>query len=279
MRLGWMTDPHLNFVTPHDVLALGKKIGAKNVDALVVTGDIAESNSIHECLDFLHEGLRKPIYFVLGNHDTYRSSIAATMVSMNDIKNPELRYLTKDQGVVELTPTCALVGDDGWYDGRNGDLLNSNVLIADMEATHEIREAYLAGGGRMGPVALQRRLEILGDAAVGRARPKIEKALAAYEKVIFATHVPPYAGAAWHRGKPSDKHWLPYFSCKVMGEMLSEVTSKYPEKKMLVLCGHSHSPGIINPLPNLTVMTGGAKYRHPHMNRVIDVSNALTIQR
>lgn len=279
MRLGWLTDPHLNFVSSAEVLALGKKIASKNVDALVITGDIAEAQNLHDCLEVLHEGLQKVIYFVLGNHDTYNSSIAATMVSAGSFKNPDIRYLTKLNEPIELTPNCALVGNDGWYDGRNGDLLNSKVLVGDMEATKEIREAYLQGGGLRGPVVLKRRLEILGDAARDRTRPKIKKALEEYEKVIFATHFPPYAGAAWHRGKPSDHHWLPYFSSKCMGEMLTEEFTKHEGKRLLVLCGHSHSPGVIEPVPNLVVMTGGARYRHPHLNRVVTIEAGMTVTR
>jgi hypothetical protein len=64
-----------------------------------------------------------------------------------------------------------------------------------------------------------------------------------------------------------------------MGEMLSEEFGKHDAKRMLVLCGHSHSPGVIEPMPNLVVMTGGAKYRHPHLNRVVTIADDLTIKK
>jgi hypothetical protein len=102
-------------------------------------------------------------------------------------------------------------------------------------------------------------------------RPKLTKALKKYHKVIFTTHVPPYAEAATYRGKPSDHHWQPYFSCKAMGEMLSGLMEEYPEKRLLVLTGHSHGKGLCTPLPNITVRTAEARYRNPTLSEVIDV--------
>ena len=34
----------------------------------------------------------------------------------------------------------------------------------------------------------------------------------------------------------------------------------HPEKQLTVLCGHTHSAGICQPLPNLEIHTGGAEY-------------------
>ena len=33
---------------------------------------------------------------------------------------------------------------------------------------------------------------------------------------------------------------------------------------MTVFCGHTHSPGAANPLPNLEIFTGGAQYGAPN---------------
>ena len=77
------------------------------------------------------------------------------------------------------------------------------------------------------------------------------------------THVPPFREACWHRGQISDDDWLPHFACRAVGEVLVEAMAAHPECEMTVLCGHTHSPGEAQVLPNLRVLTGGAEYGRP----------------
>ena len=46
----------------------------------------------------------------------------------------------------------------------------------------------------------------------------------------------------------------------------------HPEKRMTVLCGHTHQPADALVLPNLRVLTGAAAYREPKLQRVIAVA-------
>ncbi|MCK5515577.1 MAG: hypothetical protein KAI39_01790 [Desulfobulbaceae bacterium] len=41
------------------------------------------------------------------------------------------------------------------------------------------------------------------------------------------------------------------------------------DKQMTVLCGHTHSSGECQILPNLLVKTGGAKYGSPMIQEII----------
>ena len=43
-RLGWVTDPHLNFLDLISLKTFTDKINAEKLDALVVTGDIDEGD-------------------------------------------------------------------------------------------------------------------------------------------------------------------------------------------------------------------------------------------
>ena len=54
--------------------------------------------------------------------------------------------------------------------------------------------------------------------------------------------------------------YLPHFTCKAVGDVLVAVMKKYPERKLTVWCGHTHSKGEADILPNLYVKTGGAQY-------------------
>lgn len=41
------------------------------------------------------------------------------------------------------------------------------------------------------------------------------------------------------------------------------------ERQYTVLCGHTHSPGVFSPRPNVTVYTGAARYGHPVLQEVL----------
>jgi hypothetical protein len=89
--------------------------------------------------------------------------------------------------------------------------------------------------------------------------------------VIVLTHVPPFARAAWQGGRMSDQDWLPFFASEVVGDVLKPIMKRYPTRQLLVLAGHTHSPGEVAILPNLKVVTGGARYGFPQVQRVWEV--------
>jgi hypothetical protein len=65
MRLAWATDIHLNFLTATARRRFLEPIG-EQTDALVVTADIAESNSLGAMLQEVDSLVQRPICFVLG---------------------------------------------------------------------------------------------------------------------------------------------------------------------------------------------------------------------
>jgi hypothetical protein len=85
--------------------------------------------------------------------------------------------------------------------------------------------------------------------------------------VLLLTHVPPFREACWHEGHLSDDQALPFFACGATGEVLLEQMQSHPGRSMLVLCGHTHSGGAAELLPNLRVLTGGATYGSPRLQR------------
>jgi Icc protein len=97
-------------------------------------------------------------------------------------------------------------------------------------------------------------------------------ALEAHEHVIVLTHVPPFREACWHEGRISDDNWLPHMACRAVGDELRRIMQAHPHRKMTVLCGHTHSPGEASILPNLTVLTGGAVYGQPTIQRVLEIA-------
>jgi len=167
-----------------------------------------------------------------------------------------------DADVIRLTNETALVGHDSWGDARLGNVWATTVELNDFyhirELTNLSREARI------------RKLNQLGDEAASSLAEALEDALAVYTNVICLTHVPPFKEAAVYEGRPSTSNWLPYFSCKAVGDVLMDAASQFKEKQIQALCGHTHGSGVYRPLSNLTVMTGGAQYGSPAIQRVLD---------
>jgi Icc-related predicted phosphoesterase len=264
-RLAWATDIHLNFVRG-DVRPLVAQIRSVAPDAVLITGDISEAESLERDLAALDRALWVPTFIVLGNHDFYGSSLRAVRARVADFCRASkwVRYLPSE-GVVRLGGDTALVGHDGWADGRLGDFAGSQVVLNDYLSIEEL--TGLDPGERLA------RLHKLGDEAAAYFRRHLPPALDEYPNVIVATHVPPYREACLYEGKPSDDAHLPHFACAAVGEALTRFMRERTAQQMLVLCGHSHSRAVARVLPNLLVKTGGAIYGQPSLAEVIDTSS------
>lgn len=280
-RLAWLTDLHLDFAGPEQITALVEEIHSSCADAVLIGGDIAEAPTFARHLHELARYLGLPMYFVLGNHDFYRSSIAAVRESARTITRSDVGLVwLPDAGVVQLTKTTSLIGHDGWADARFGDFLHSDVELNDYRMIVELRQVAIesrlgdAGLQEYGslPPKLRSKLRKLGDEAAAHFERVMPQALAESEHVIVLTHVPPFREACWHEGAISDDNWIPHFSCKAVGDVLRRWMENAPDRKMTVLCGHTHSAGTAQILPNLAVLTGGTEYGKPCLQRVIDVS-------
>ncbi|MCB9450487.1 MAG: metallophosphoesterase [Anaerolineaceae bacterium] len=263
MRLAWLTDIHLNFLSPVQTNRFFATLKEADADAFLITGDIAEAPTVSFLLRRFETKLLKPVYFVLGNHDFY----GGTIVGVHEVVGKqagESRWLTwlNDAGVVHLSDEVGLVGHDGWADGRSGDYENSPVEMTDYYVIEDFDGLDKA-----------RRLEKLhqlGDATAAHLRQWLPRALATHPQVICALHVPPFREACWHQGQVSNDDFLPHFCCQAAGEVLVEIMKQHPERELTVLCGHTHGEGEAQILPNLRVLTGGAEYGDPRIQQIFE---------
>lgn len=263
-RIVWLTDLHLNFLLAAPVRAFLKSLALARPDAVLVGGDIAESHTVCSYLEQLSAALSVPIYFVLGNHDFYFGSIAETRAQVARVcaQHSNLHYLTAED-VLELTPHVGLVGHDGWADGRLGDYLHSLVVMHDHKLIAELTPHDKLSRWEV--------LKRLGDEAAAHFRRVLPRAFERYCDVLLLTHVPPFREACWHEGALSDDQWVPHFACQAVGAALIECMTQHPDKRLTVLCGHTHGRGEFQPLKNLQVFTGGADYGHPAIERVLEL--------
>ena len=114
-------------------------------------------------------------------------------------------------------------------------------------------------------------LRRLGEEAAEHLKIVLPDALASYDNVVVVTHVPPFREAAWYEGEISNDNWLPFFCCKAVGDVLTEQMEANPDSRLTVLCGHTHGQGEAQILPNLRVVTGGAQYRRPQIQGVLEI--------
>jgi 3',5'-cyclic-AMP phosphodiesterase len=265
-RFAWLTDIHLNFVGPPVAEAFFASLAETEADAFLIGGDIGEAPDVTFHLNTLSSRLQRPIYFVLGNHDFYRGSIAGVRATVRGLcaDVPSLHWLP-DAGVVPLADETCLVGHDGWGDGRLGNYHRSEVILNDWGLIEEF------GGFNESLDERLAKLKALGDEAADHFRNVLPSALGRFRHVVALTHVPPFRESCWHEGGTSSEDWLPHFTCKAVGDALLEAMSAAPDRRMTVLCGHTHSAGDVSVLPNLRALTGGASYGQPAIQQLLDV--------
>jgi hypothetical protein len=233
-------------------------------DALVISGDTAEAPSVTSVLLEIQRFIKLPVYFVLGNHDFYGGSIASVRCEVSRVTRDTegLNYLP-EVGVVSLSSRAALIGHDGWADGRYGDYIRSAVMLNDYVHIQEFKSL-----DKLSRVGLMQQL---AGAAAAQIANMLRQACETHERILVATHVPPFAEACRFQGRPTDPAWLPHFSSKVLGGLLLAASARWAQCSFDVLCGHTHERVDVRVRPNLRVRTAGAQYGRPDLAAVIDL--------
>lgn len=258
MRLAWITDPHLNHCALAAWEALVGQVRSSGCDAVVISGDISEGEDVVFQLRRMADAFEVPIYFVLGNHDFYHSSLERTLraVGAAAAADPRLHYLTH-LPPLSLAPGIAMIGEDGWGDGTQGDYQRSPVRLNDFRL---IDDFYLAP-----PVQWRSILWELGRQAAQRLKAKLVAAMQEHSQVLVVTHVPPFRAACWYQGRTTDDDWAPFFVCGQCGDVLRAAAVEEAQAKLEVICGHTHSGGVAKIAANLTVTTAAARYGRPEL--------------
>jgi predicted MPP superfamily phosphohydrolase len=251
--VAWATDIHLDWADPVLRRDFYESLRTSGADAAILSGDIGEGRSTGRWLREIAAALGRPVYFVLGNHDFYGGSIQEVRRQTEQLAAdcPGLVYLSA-AGVVELASGVGLVGHEGWGDARLGNFAFSQVFLPDFITIQDLSGVY--HDHRL----LRQRLRALGDESAAYFARVLPEALARYRRVVLA-----------HDGRSSDDDWLPYFSCRAVGDVLLETMRRHPDSDLLVLCGHTHGSGEVRMLDNLRVRTGGAEDRRPRIQEML----------
>lgn len=248
MKIAVCNDLHLDHASPDSVTAFYDSV--RDLDAVIIAGDISTAPSIFTRLKRFH----KPVYFVLGNHDAYHGSIYEVREQMEQFPG----YLPV-QTPVRLGDT-ELIGVDNWCDGRLGDYVNSDVRLNDFVYIAELQVPYVKQLWMM---------QFLADAAADNLRDKLAQVTA--KKLIIVCHVPPFEKAAKHHGHSTDPYFMPFYTCKVVGDVLLKFATEHPDTDIFVACGHTHGYCDVQILPNLRVHAGSAEYGWPTVKMYLEL--------
>lgn len=275
-KAAWTTDIHLNFLEIPGITAVMQRWSQFYFDYLLISGDIAQGNNILRHLSYIRDGIDKPVFFVLGNHDYYRDYFKNVNKEVGEwCTRQNNMHILGNGEVIPLTENTCLIGAGGWADGRLGDFVRSTVFLNDYNLIDDFISA-----GRKDRLKL---LNELGDHFAAYFKKILPTALEKFREVILLTHVPPFKEAALYNGKTCDDDYLPHFSCKAVGEVLLEIMDDNPDKNLIVLCGHTHGgnshdnhPELkkytgVNISKNIFVKTGTAKYGSPEINEIFEV--------
>jgi len=259
------------------IIQLGKKIHNSFGDAVIITGDIGSFDKNVRYLELLEKEIQKQIYFVLGNHDSYYGSFNELHKNMKTLTaNSKYLKWMNVSGIVKLTPNTCLVGHDGFYDGRNGSYFgyvnSTEWMPSHYDEQFEMNDFHLIDEIKWRKTREDKLkyFNFLGDKSAKYFKYYINKAAKTYKNVLAITHVPPFVEVSKHNNLTSSIYSLPFYSCKALGDTLLELKTKLPNNKIVMFCGHCHSPAEMHQ-KNLHVYVAGAKYREPEIYNIIHI--------
>ena len=275
--MAWATDIHLDCVQNAESCVESLAESCRDADCLLVTGDISVAPTLPLHLQMLDVILEKPVYFVLGNHDFYFSDVSTVRQKVIDTcrRGSFLTYLSSVP-FVRLETNVALVGHDGWYDAGNGDINQSQLIMNDWIKIRDYSSALrqTAGGVQIFKNEIANIAKSLCLPGVKHVSDGIKAAVREKsEKIIVVTHVPPFAESCVpNESKPMRlQDALPWYTSKMMGDMLWRAAQAFPNVTFQVFSGHVHCQYKGKLLPNLEVKVGRSEYGSPQLAGVIPI--------
>ena len=265
MKLMWLTDLHLDEVDEKRRFEFYSRLRNEDCDAVVITGDISYASRLPGHLRELGQTFEtQPVYFVLGNHDFYGSCFSDVDHAVADVckEQKNLRHLGQGE-IIPLAGGSALVGHRGWADARAGWGRRTMISNPDHKKIED-----LCG---LPEQDVFDKLAELGKESANYFRDVLPYALQCYEHVWVATHVPPFKWAAFYDGKPCERTRLPHFTNLSAGCAIGGISKRFPESRLSVLCGHTHSMARVMISEKVQVLAGEAKPGWPRVQMVFEV--------
>ncbi len=258
-----MTDLHLDQADNNQMADFIRKLESSEFDIALLTGDISSSRDLPEYLEMLSKACgSRDLYFTLGNHDHYGSSISETLDRSRRLCSqiPNLHHLSTG-GAVDLGNHTFLIGGDGWADGQWRGKRTEDIRSPDHYSIRDFRS--------LNKWQCYRKMKQLGKESTNAIRQRLKPKLRNAQKIIVANHIPPFRTSALFNGKPCDANYQPHFVQSTLGAMLICMAKENREKQFIMLSGHTHSECSDQIFPNLTSLVGGHKKNQPKIQQIL----------
>jgi len=271
-HIAWLSDIHLDFLDKVRRRAFYQTIIDAEVDGVVISGDICNSSHLTEHLTEMVKAVKVPVWFTLGNHDYYGSTVKATRKKVEALckKQPLLKWLHKE-GVIALSEEIGLIGVDSWADGRAGHYWESNVELADHRLIGDLKGLDAAGRLKVIQRFANEAEEILGRS--------LDSALTQFKTVFVVSHVPMfYEACLGPDRRVSGPLWMPHYVWHQGGIAIGDVLQNNAHGHVIVLSGHTHSDIRLRIDDRISIWVASAEYDNPVIADVIDLSR-YTVKR
>lgn len=262
-KVQWLTDLHLDRVFPDNQRRFLDCLAASD-GIVVISGDISSSLYLNRHLTLVAAACApRPAYFTLGNHDFHGSGLKEVEEGVAELcrSHTNLHHLD-DGSIIPISRSTCILGYRGWADARAGYGARTVVNSRDRK---QIRDFH-----GLSPCESLRKMQELGAESARMIRRKLPLALSQFQQVVVLSHVPPFPETVIYNGKPCAPTHLPHFCNLSAGLAIRAITSAYPQRKVTVLCGHSHSQSVTQILPNLTVRVGHASPGRPGLQDFLE---------
>ena len=278
MKAAWFTDIHLDCVTDPELHVKNISTQSSGCDIVLISGDISVSHSLTQHLCLLEDALEKPIYFVLGNHDFYFSNISGVRKNVSALCNKlsYSRYLSCVP-YIKFGKQTAIVGHDGWYDAGNGNAEISSFIMNDWIRISDFRPAMSPTGSGRIQISKDQIVQIAKSIcypAVAHISTGIKSSIqSGCNNVIVVTHVPPFEQSFVYNPKKGVHaiDAVPWYTSKMMGNMLLSAARACPNVNFTVISGHTHSAFDEKITDNLTAKVGAADYGNPSLAGFLNI--------
>lgn len=281
MNFSWASDIHLNFISEQSRFYFYDIFKDYPSDNILITGDIADAEYTYSYLAELALHLKdtsKTVYFVLGNHDYYHGSVPDYRNEMKALckRYSNMVYLTHTPGI-DLGDGFTLVVVDGWADARNGNYEDSPVVLNDSRYIKEIspwKNEMERMANKMNKRKVRETIRLnmqkLADEDAYILESQIDKVLSNDVKphtIIIATHVPPVKSYIFE-DKPCTDDYLPFFTSKVLNDLLIKKAAENPNVDFFSFSGHTHQDTRFIETQNLECYIAKAEYMYPKIQDI-----------
>jgi len=178
-------------------------------------------------------------------------------------RHDNLHFLGNGE-IIRLTDSTALVGHGGWANGHTGWGRNTLVKSRDHHSIGDFRD--------LSRHDIFIRMNQLGKESAGYFRSVMPYALSRFSNLVVCTHAPPFPEASQFNRKVCGWNHLPHFCNLAAGKAIAGITKNHPNRRVTVVCGHTHCSARVDILDNLRVYVGGAKRGCPEIQGILDVN-------